>query len=92
MFSTQIAMTAMTAATTARPYGTLLPTSGHVVDRDRRGVIGAVKEVSLQIPLVVRLEGTNVEEGRRLMQESGLPIISASDLDEAAEKIVAATK
>ena len=42
MFSTQIAMTAMTAATTARPYGTLLPTSGHVVDRDRR-VIGAVK-------------------------------------------------
>ncbi|MBM7509493.1 hypothetical protein ABKW28_08705 [Nocardioides sp. 31GB23] len=43
MFSTQIAMTAMTAATTARPYGTLLPTSGHVVDRDRRGVIGAVK-------------------------------------------------
>ena len=43
MFSNQIAMTAMTAATTARPYGTLLPTSGDVVDRDRRGVIGAVK-------------------------------------------------
>lgn len=43
MFSTQIAMTATTAATTARPYGTCLPISGLAVDRDRRAVIGAVK-------------------------------------------------
>ncbi len=55
-----------------------------------KGVIAAVKEVQLGVPLVVRLEGTNVEIGKRLMDESGLPIITASDLDEAAQKIVAA--
>jgi succinyl-CoA synthetase beta subunit len=78
----------------AKVKGVLVNIFGGIMKCDiiARGVIGAVKEVSLQIPLVVRLEGTNVEEGRRLMQESGLPIISASDLDEAAEKIVAATK
>ncbi|MEZ5978559.1 MAG: ADP-forming succinate--CoA ligase subunit beta [Planctomycetota bacterium] len=57
-----------------------------------RGVIAAVKEVSLKVPLVVRLEGTNVQIGRELMEQSGLPIITAADLDEAAEKIVAATR
>ena len=56
------------------------------------GVIAAVKEVDLKVPLVVRLEGTNVEAGKRLLEESGLPIITASDLDEAAEKITAAIK
>ena len=55
-----------------------------------KGVIAAVKEVQLSVPLVVRLEGTNVEIGKQLMDESGLPIITASDLDEAAQKIVAA--
>jgi succinyl-CoA synthetase beta subunit len=54
------------------------------------GVIAAVKEVSLEVPLVVRLEGTNVEKGKQLLEQSGLPIITASDLDEAATKIVAA--
>jgi succinyl-CoA synthetase beta subunit len=54
------------------------------------GVMAAVQEIDLSVPLVVRLEGTNVELGRKMLEESGLPIITASDLDEAASKIVAA--
>ncbi|MEY2786736.1 MAG: ADP-forming succinate--CoA ligase subunit beta [Planctomycetota bacterium] len=54
------------------------------------GVIEAVKQVKLSVPLVVRLEGTNVELGKKLLAESGLPIQSASDLDDAAQKICAA--
>ncbi len=56
------------------------------------GVVAAAKEVSLQVPLVVRLEGTNVDLGKKIMADSGLPIISADDLGDAAEKIVAAVK
>jgi succinyl-CoA synthetase beta subunit len=56
------------------------------------GVIAAVKEVSLEIPLVVRLEGTNVELGKQLLADSGLPIISADDLDDAAQKVCATLK
>ena len=56
------------------------------------GVIAAVKEVGLKVPLVVRLEGTNVELGKKIMNESGLDITSADDLDDAAQKIVAAVK
>ncbi|MDJ0652467.1 MAG: ADP-forming succinate--CoA ligase subunit beta [Simkaniaceae bacterium] len=52
------------------------------------GVIAASKELRIKIPLVVRLEGTNVEEGRRLLQESGLKIISAEGMADAAEKVV----
>jgi succinyl-CoA synthetase beta subunit len=51
------------------------------------GVIAAVKEVDLKIPLVVRLEGTNVELGKKLLADSGLPIIAGSDLDDAAQKV-----
>jgi len=54
------------------------------------GVIAAVKEVGLQVPLVVRLEGTNVELGKKIINESGLNVISADDLDDAAQKIVKA--
>ena len=54
------------------------------------GVIAAVKEVGLTVPLVVRLEGTNVELGKKLLNESGLAITAADDLDDAAKKIVAA--
>ena len=54
------------------------------------GIIGAVQEIELSVPLVVRLEGTNVEQGKAMLEHSGLPIITASDLDEAAEKITAA--
>ncbi len=59
-------------------------------DTIAEGVIAAAKEVSLSIPLVVRLEGTNVELGKKIMASSGLDIIPADDLDDAAKKIVAA--
>ncbi len=54
------------------------------------GVVAAVKEVGLKVPLVVRLEGTNVEKGKAILNESGLAITAADDLDDAAKKIVAA--
>ena len=57
-----------------------------------RGVIAAVKAVGLQVPLVVRLEGTNVEEGKKIISESGLNVLPADDLDDAAQKIVNAVK
>jgi len=56
------------------------------------GVIAAVKEVGLQVPLVVRLEGTNVELGKRILNESGLAVVAADNLADAAEKIVKAVK
>jgi succinyl-CoA synthetase beta subunit len=51
-----------------------------------------VKAVGLKVPLVVRLEGTNVEEGKKIVRESGLNMLSADDLDDAAQKIVKAVK
>jgi succinyl-CoA synthetase beta subunit len=51
-----------------------------------------VKTVGLQVPLVVRLEGTNVEEGKQIIRESGLNVIPADDLDDAAQKIVNAVR
>ena len=56
------------------------------------GVVAAAREVSLKVPLVVRLEGTNVELGKQILKDSGLPIISASDMGDAAQKAVAAVK
>jgi succinyl-CoA synthetase beta subunit len=56
------------------------------------GVVAAAREVSLSVPLVVRLEGTNVELGKEIMARSGLPIISADNLADAAEKVVRAVK
>jgi len=56
------------------------------------GIIAAAKEVHLEVPLVVRLEGTNVELGKKILAESGLPILSANDLADAAQKIVKAVK
>ncbi len=56
------------------------------------GIIGAVKEVGIQIPVVVRLEGTNVEQGRKLLQDSGLAITAATSLTEAAKQVVASVK
>jgi succinyl-CoA synthetase beta subunit len=56
------------------------------------GVVAAAREVSLNVPLVVRLEGTNVELGKDIMAKSGLPIISADNLADAAEKVVRAVK
>jgi len=57
-----------------------------------RGTIAAVKAVGLQVPLVVRLTGTNEEEGKQILRDSGLNVIPADDLDDAARKIVAAVK
>ncbi|MDP3383060.1 MAG: ADP-forming succinate--CoA ligase subunit beta [Phenylobacterium sp.] len=56
------------------------------------GVVEAVKEVGLQVPLVVRLEGTNVELGKKIIAESGLNVVSANDLSDGAEKIVKAVR
>ena len=56
------------------------------------GVVEAVKEIGLKVPLVVRLEGTNVELGKKIINESGLNVISANDLSDGAEKIVKAVR
>ena len=56
------------------------------------GVISAAKELGLSVPLVVRLEGTNVDKGKELLNTSGLAILSADDLSDAADKIVQAVK
>ena len=56
------------------------------------GVVAAVKEVGLKVPLVVRLEGTNVEKGKKIINESNLNVIAANDLKDGAQKIVAAVK
>ncbi len=57
-----------------------------------QGVVAAAREVKLSVPLVVRLEGTNVELGKKILAESGLPIISGSNMADAAQKVVAAAK
>jgi succinyl-CoA synthetase beta subunit len=56
------------------------------------GIVAAAHEVQLSVPLVVRLEGTNVELGKKILAESGLPIVSGSDLADAAQKIVTAVR
>ena len=61
-------------------------------DTIAEGVVAASKAVSLKVPLVVRMKGTNEELGRKILAESGLPIISAANMGDAAEKVVAATK
>jgi len=61
-------------------------------DTIAEGIVAAAKEVELGVPLVVRLEGTNVEKGKEILNNSGLPIVSANDLGDAAKKIVAQVK
>ena len=56
------------------------------------GIVAAAKEVNLSVPLVVRLEGTNVEKGKEILANSGLAIVPANDLGDAAQKIVAEVK
>ena len=56
------------------------------------GVVAAAREVQLSVPLVVRLEGTNVDLGKKILAESGLPIISAGNMADAAEKAVTAAR
>ena len=59
-------------------------------DTIAEGVVAAVRQVRLRVPLVVRMKGTNEEHGRQILQASGLPIISADNMADAAQKIVAA--
>jgi len=56
------------------------------------GVVAAAREVKLSIPLVVRMKGTNEDLGKKILRDSGLPIISADNMAEAAQKVVAAVK
>src|SRR2546427_6858140 len=56
------------------------------------GVVAAARQLSLRVPLVVRLEGTNVDLGKKILAESGLPIISGNNMADAAQKVVAASK
>jgi len=77
-----------------RVEGILVNIFGGIMKCDiiAEGVIAAVKEVGLKVPLVVRLEGTNADLGKKIINESGLNVTSADDLDDAAKKIVAAVK
>ena len=61
-------------------------------DMIAEGIIAAVKDVGIKIPVIVRLEGTNVEKGREVLSNSGLEILTATDLNDAAAKAVAAVK
>jgi succinyl-CoA synthetase beta subunit len=76
----------------AKVQGVLVNIFGGIMRCDviAEGICAAVKEVELRVPLVVRLEGTNVEQGREILERSGLPIITAGDLDDAASKVCAA--
>jgi succinyl-CoA synthetase beta subunit len=56
------------------------------------GIIAAAREMAIKVPLVVRLEGTNVELGKRILKESGVNVIAADDLNDAAKKVVEAVK
>ena len=62
------------------------------VDTIAQGVVEAVAEVGLDMPLVVRLEGTNVELGKEILDQSGLNILSATDMKDGAQKILEATR
>jgi succinyl-CoA synthetase beta subunit len=74
--------------------GVLVNIFGGIMRNDviAEGIVAAVREVKLTVPLVVRLEGTNVEQGKKILKESGLPIISANDLGDAARKVCRAVK
>jgi succinyl-CoA synthetase beta subunit len=77
-----------------RVKGILINIFGGIMKCDviAEGVVAAVKEVGLQVPLVVRLEGTNVELGKKIIAQSRLNVTSGDDLDDAAQKVVAAVK
>jgi succinyl-CoA synthetase beta subunit len=78
----------------ARVRGVLVNIFGGIMRCDvlAQGIVEAAKELSLTVPLVVRMQGTNVEQGRQILADSGLTIISAETMGEAAEKIVNAIK
>jgi succinyl-CoA synthetase beta subunit len=74
--------------------GILVNIFGGIMDCNviANGIVAAAKEVSIQIPLVVRLEGNNVAAGKQTLKESGLALLSADSLDDAAQKIIGAVK
>jgi succinyl-CoA synthetase beta subunit len=78
----------------AKVKGILVNIFGGIMKCDviAEGVVAAVKEVGLRVPLVVRLEGTNVQLGKKIIRESNLDVTSADDLDDAAQKIVQAVQ
>ena len=78
----------------ARVRGVLINIFGGIMRCDvlAQGVVDAARELSIKVPLVVRMQGTNVELGRKILADSGLPIISAETMAEGAEKIVQAVK
>jgi succinyl-CoA synthetase beta subunit len=92
----KVKVTAAFKIITADPNvkGILINIFGGIMKCDiiAEGVVAAVKEVGLKVPLVVRLEGTNVEAGKKIIRESGLNVLPADDLDDAAQKIVKAVK
>jgi len=73
-------------------HSNLLTVFGHdgAQSPGNQGIVAAAGEIGISVPLVVRLEGTNVDEGKAILAESGYAIISADDLGDAAQKIVAA--
>jgi len=75
----------------ARVKGVLINIFGGILRCDRlaEGVIQAVQEVQVKVPIIIRLEGTNVDEGRRLLNESGLTFTVAADMQDAARKVAA---
>jgi succinyl-CoA synthetase beta subunit len=78
----------------ARVRGVLINIFGGIMRCDvlAQGVVDAARELNVTVPLVVRMQGTNVDMGRKILADSGLAIISAETMAEAAEKIVAAVK
>ena len=56
------------------------------------GIIAAAKEVNINVPLIVRLAGTNVKLGKKMLNESGLELIAADDMDDGARKVIAAVR
>jgi succinyl-CoA synthetase beta subunit len=78
----------------ANVKGILVNIFGGIVQCDMiaEGVIGAAKTVGVNVPLVVRLDGSNAEKGRKMLEDSGLAIIPADGMKDAAEKIVAAAR
>ena len=76
----------------AKVKGILVNIFGGIMKCDTiaTGVVAAAKETHLSVPLVVRMRGTNEDIGKQILKDSGLPIISASDMADAAQKIVAA--
>jgi succinyl-CoA synthetase beta subunit len=74
----------------SRVRGVLINVFGGIMQCDvlARGVVEAAREVKLSVPLVVRMEGTNVEQGKKILADSGIKVIAANDMADAARRVV----